>query len=238
MANPSRDSPDEIAGWKRQAAHHAVEWIESGMRVGLGSGSTAWFALARLGELLRAGALDDIVGVPTSNAVEAEARRLKIPLSSDEDPPPIDLTIDGADQVDARLNLIKGGGGALLREKMIAQLTRRQVIIVDDTKLAETLGERVSLPVEVIVFGWQAQQRFLEALGAQVTRRLREDGRPYRTDQGNLILDAAFGPIHHPRELARQLESRAGIVAHGLFLDLATDVVVAGRDGIRHLTRS
>lgn len=230
--------PEMIADWKRRAAVHAVEWIESGMTVGLGSGSTAWFALLRIGERLASGEIRDIVGVPTSEVVEAKARRLKIPLCSDDDPPPIDLTIDGADEVDANLNLIKGGGGALLREKLVAQLSRREVIVVDATKISDTLGHRATLPVEIISFGWQAQQRFLQDLGARVTLRIGQHDRPFRTDQGNLILDATFGPIVDPHELARRLEVRAGVVGHGLFLNLATDLVVAGRDGIRHVARS
>ena len=143
----------------------------SGMVVGLGSGSTARFALERIGELVRSGELTDIVGVPTSRTVETEARRLDIPLCEDDDPPTIDLTIDGADEVDPAMNLIKGGGGALVREKLVAQLSRREMIIVDETKLSPRLGTRSAVPVEVIAFGWKAQRSFLENLGARVTLR-------------------------------------------------------------------
>jgi ribose 5-phosphate isomerase A len=230
-------SAAEIARLKQQAAERAVDWIAPGMVVGLGSGSTALFAVRRIGALVAAGKLADIVAVPTSAVVEAEARRLGIPLAPPDDPPPIDLTIDGADEVDPELNLIKGQGGALVREKLVAQLSRREVIVVDPTKLSPCLGTRSPLPVEVIPFGWRAQERYLAGAGAQVTLRRSADGRIYQTDQGNYILDCAFGPIARPGELADRLARQAGIVGHGLFLGLATDVVVAGGDGLRHLTR-
>jgi ribose 5-phosphate isomerase A len=206
------------------------------MVVGLGTGSTAVFAVRRLGQLLRDGGLRDVVGVPTSHRTEAEARALGIPLALDG-ARDIDVTIDGADEVDPDLNLIKGGGGALLHEKIVAQASRREVIVVDDAKLSPRLGTQWAVPVEVVEFLWQSQARFLESLGARVTRRTAPDGRPFTTDEGNVILDCAFGPIAAPRELAGQLEGRTGIVEHGLFLHLATDVIVAGDAGIRHLTR-
>jgi ribose 5-phosphate isomerase A len=207
------------------------------MVIGLGSGSTAWFALERIGELVRSGSLTNILGVPTSKTVEAEARCLKIPLCPYDDPPAIDLTIDGADEVDGRLNLIKGGGGALVREKLVAQLSRREVIVVDESKVSDTLGTHSALPVEVIDFAWKAQSRFLEQLGGCVTMRMRPDGEPYRTDQGNLILDARLGPIDDLDKLAATLEERAGVVGHGLFLGLASEVIIAGAGGIRRLSR-
>ncbi len=228
---------DEILRLKQQAAEIAVQSVKPGMTVGLGSGTTSLFAVRRIGALLAEGSLRDVVGIPTSNAVEAEARRLGIPIGSCDDPPAIDLTIDGADELDPQLDMIKGGGGALLREKLVAQLSRRELIIVDETKLSPKLGTLFPLPVEVVPFGWGAQRHFLESLGGRVTLRRFPDGRPYETDQGNRILDCAFGPIERPHDLAEQLSSRAGIVAHGLFLKLATDVIVAGRTGVQHLTR-
>ena len=237
MSDPNSPLADDIAAMKRQAAHEAVLQVQSGMVVGLGSGSTAWFALERIGELLERGDLEDIVGVPTSVAVEAEAKRLAIPLCDNANPPAIDVTIDGADEVDPQLNLIKGGGGAMVREKLVAQLSRRELIVIDETKLSPQLGSKCPLPVEVIEFGWQAQARFLEGLGAQVRLRASDQGHPYRTDQGHLILDAHFGPLDDPRALAGALEERSGIVGHGLFLNLASEVIVAGRDGVRHLNR-
>ncbi|HSF32331.1 MAG TPA: ribose-5-phosphate isomerase RpiA [Candidatus Tectomicrobia bacterium] len=220
---------------KQQAADRAVEYVQSGMVVGLGAGSTAHFAIRRIGDLLRQGRLRDIVGVPCSSAIEAEARSLGIPLTLDP-PGDVDLTIDGADEVDPELNLIKGGGGALLHEKIVAQISLQEIIIVDESKLSPALGTSWPLPVEVIPFGWHVQQRFLESLGAHVTMRQQHDGAPFKTDQGNLILDCDFGPIPRPAELAAQLNARAGIVEHGLFIGLATEVIVAGADGIRHLT--
>ncbi|MGZ6297040.1 MAG: ribose-5-phosphate isomerase RpiA [Candidatus Limnocylindrales bacterium] len=223
---------DARAAFKRQAAERAVELIEPGMVVGLGGGTTAHFALQALALLLRTGALHDVLGVACTGEVEAEARRLGIPLATLDDHPTIDLTIDGADEVDPQLRLIKGGGGALLREKIVAQASRREVIVIDESKLSPRLGTRHALPVEVVPFGWTTQRAFLEGLGGRVELRLLADGRAFRTDQGNLILDCAFGPLEHPDELAARLAGRAGIAEHGLFIGLATDLIVAGPDGV------
>lgn len=228
MANASRDE------LKRLAAERAVELVRPGMVVGLGYGSTAVHAVRKIAALLRSGELRDIVAVPCAAWTEGEARRLGIPLSTLDEQPLVDLTIDGADEVDPALNLIKGGGGALLREKMVAQATRREVIVVDEAKLVTTLGA-FPLPVEVVPFGWGASARFLGGLGAQVTLR-RGDGGPFRTDQGNYILDCRFGAIADPAALAGALERRAGIVEHGLFLGLTADVFVADAAGVRHLS--
>jgi len=223
---------------KRVAAEKAVELVRSGMALGLGHGTTARYALLRIAEILRSGALRDIVGVPCSAQVEAEARELGIPVTTLEDHPVLDLTIDGADEVDPEMNLIKGGGGALLREKIVAQASRREAIVVDEGKLSPVLGTRCALPVEVIPFGWKTHVRFLENLGAEVALRQDSARQPYRTDQGNFILDCRFGPIRDPRALAREIEARPGIVAHGLFLDLVTDLFVAGPNGVRHQERA
>jgi ribose 5-phosphate isomerase A len=220
---------------KQQAADRAVEYVQSGMVVGLGAGSTALFATRRIGQLLREGQLRDVVGVPCSRAIEAEARALGIPITLDP-PGEVDLTIDGADEVDPDLNLIKGGGGALLHEKIVAQASLREIIIVDESKLSPALGTHWPLPVEVIPFGWHSQRRFLESLGARITARQQRNGALFKSDQGNLIVDCAFGPIPQPAELAARLEARAGIVEHGLFIGMATEVIVAGANGIRHLT--
>jgi ribose 5-phosphate isomerase A len=231
--NPSE--AEEHVREKQQAAERAVEYVASGMMVGLGAGSTTLLATQRIGQLLREGRLRDIVGFPCSSAIEAEARALGIPITLDP-PGAVDLTIDGADEVDPDLNLIKGGGGALLHEKIVAQSSLREIIIVDESELSPALGTRWPLPVEVIPFGWHLQQRFLASLGAHVTVRQQGDGAPFKTDQGNLILDCAFGPIRKPSALAAKLDVRAGIVEHGLFIGLATEVIVAGADGVRHLT--
>ena len=222
---------------KQEAAHHAVGFIKSGMVVGLGTGSTAAYAVKQIAKRLQAEDLKKIVGIPTSIRTEKLARELDIPLCGLDEQPAIDLTIDGADEVDPDLNLIKGGGGALLREKVVAQASRRNIIVVDESKLSPRLGTRWALPVEVIPFAAKAEENFLKSLGASVTLRLDEQGQPYKTDQHNYILDANFGEMADPNRLAAKLNERAGIVEHGLFLGLAGDVIVAAQDEIRHLKR-
>lgn len=224
----------DVTKFKQQAGEYAVQFVESGMIVGLGHGSTTIHALRRIAQRLEAGELQNIAGVPCSSHVEADAEALGLPLTTLNEAPVIDLTIDGADEVDPQLNLIKGGGGALLREKMVAQASCRQIIVVDITKCSDVLGTTWALPIEVVPFGWRAQEAFLASLGAEVSLRRDEDGQPFRTDQGNYILDADFGPIEDLRALADQLNTRAGIVEHGLFLGLATDVVIAGPEGVQH----
>jgi ribose 5-phosphate isomerase A len=228
---------NETQKLKQQAARRAVEFIEPGMVVGLGHGSTALFAVRRIAELLNAGKLSEVLGVPCSLKTEEEALRLGIPLTSLDEHPIIDMTIDGADEVDPNLDLIKGGGGALLREKIVAQASLREIIVVDESKLSPALGTHWPVPVEVIPFGWRSQISFLESLGARVSVRQTCDGRRSVTDQGNLILDCNFGPLPQPTQVARELSQRTGIVEHGLFLGLTTDVIVAGKNGVRHLTR-
>ncbi len=227
----------DVAAWKQAAAEKAVEFVRSGMVVGLGTGSTAVFATRRIGALLKAGTLTDIIGFPTSKETADEALKAGIPLLDAECPQPVDLTIDGADEVDPQLDLIKGGGGALTREKIVAEASRREIIVVDASKLSPRLGTRFALPVEVIPFGWRSQARYLESLGAKVVVRAGASGCSFTTDQGNMILDCAFGPIADTRALADRLAARAGIVEHGLFLGLATDLIVAGPDGVEHRTR-
>lgn len=222
---------------KQKAARYAVDFIISGMVVGLGTGSTAAFAVMRIGERLKSGDLKDIVGIPTSIRTEKLARELNIPLCQLGAQPAIDVTIDGADEVDPDLNLIKGGGGALLREKVVAQASRRNIIVVDESKLSPQLGTRWALPVEVIPFAAKAEENFLKSLGASISLRLDDKGQPYQTDQNNFILDANFGKIADPNHLAAKLNERAGIVEHGLFLGLAGDVIVAAQNEIRHIKR-
>lgn len=238
IVNHTVEADSVVSQLKRQAAEYAVEFVAPGMIVGLGHGSTAIFAVRRIAELLRQGRLEDILGVPCSRQVEAEARALGIPLTSLEECPTVDITIDGADEVDPALNVIKGGGGALLREKIVAQNSRREVIVVDESKLSPALGTKWAVPVEVVPFGWRTQASFLESLGAEVRVRQEKDGSFFKTDQGNLILDCRFGPIADPYALADRLNGRAGIVEHGLFLGLVTDVVVAfAQTGVQHITR-
>jgi ribose 5-phosphate isomerase A len=227
---------DPAARLKQQAGELAAGLVESGMVLGLGTGSTAIFATRRIAERLRAGELESIVAVATSSATDEAARALGIPMLADDIPDEIDLTIDGADEVDPDMGLIKGGGGALLREKIVAQASLREVIVIDESKLSPRLGTHRALPVEVLEFGWRSQARFLESLGAAVTLRTGGNG-PYRTDGGNMILDSQFGAIADAPSLASKLEARAGIVAHGLFLRLAQDVIVAGAVCVRHVRR-
>ena len=234
----SNSSSHPRAKLKQEAAEFAVQFVHSGMVVGLGTGSTAIFATRRIGALLRTGKLQNITAFATSKATQDEAEQLAIPMMDHSLPLAIDLTIDGADEVDPLFNLIKGGGGALFREKIVAQASAREIIVVDDSKLSDRLGTRFALPVEVSPFGWRSQLRFLESLGARcIIRKNKQDGSQFVTDSGNMILDCNFGPIADVNALAAQLGARAGIIEHGLFLGIATDVIVAGEGGVEHLER-
>jgi ribose 5-phosphate isomerase A len=235
MRDPGIHNPTDIL--KMAAAEMALGFVKPRMLLGLGSGSTAQIFVRLLAERLRTGRLDDILCVPCSLETESLAASLGIPLTCLEDHPQMDLTVDGADQVDPHWNLIKGGGGALLREKIVAQSSLREIIIVDESKLSPQLGTNQAVPVEITPFGWGAQRAFLETLGARLALRINDDGAPFKTDQDNLILDCDFGPIPDPVELADALCGRAGIVEHGLFIGLASDVIVAGKDGCRMLVQ-
>lgn len=224
--------------YKQQAAQAAVEFIQSGMVLGLGHGSTVHYVLETIAANLKSGELEDLTCIPVSSQTEAEANRLDLPLGDLNELNSIDLTIDGADEVDPQLNLIKGGGGALLREKVVAQASRREIIVVDEGKLSDTLGTKHALPIEVAPFGWKAQIDFVKTLGGRGELRLHAMGKPALSDQGAYLLDCDFGPIVDPAALARSLEARGGILEHGLFLGLATDVIVAGPNGLRHLKAS
>jgi ribose 5-phosphate isomerase A len=226
----------QLAEWQRRAAECAVCYVESDMVVGLGSGATAAFAVRRIGQLLRARRLTGIVGVPTSRAVEALAREQGIPLRTLEEQPEIDVTIDGADEVDPDLNLIKGRGGAMLHEKIVACATRCEIIVVDESKLVPRLGTLTPLPVEAVPFGWPVVARGISALGGQPVRRM-VDGDPVITDEGNYILDCRFDGIGDLQALDQAIRAIPGVAAHGLFLGLANMVVVVGREGI-HLLRA
>lgn len=230
-------SSNPVTKFKERASKRAVQFVKSGMKVGLGTGSTAIFATRRIAELLKTGDLSDIVAFATSKATAEEAVRLGIHLLPDDLPEDLDVTIDGADEVDPEMNLIKGGGGALLREKIVAQASTRVIIVVDETKPSPRLGTHWPVPVEVNPFGWRSQARYLESLGSRYTIRKNHDDTRFVTDSGNMILDCHFGPISDVRQLAAALNSRAGIVEHGLFIGLATDMIVAGARGVQHRTR-
>ena len=203
------------------------------MVVGLGTGSTAVWAIRAIGAALGDGRLRDVVGIPTSTVSARDATEVGIPLVTLAERPVVDLTIDGADEVDPALNLIKGHGGALLREKVVAQASRREVIVVDDSKPSPQLGTKMSLPVEVLQFASAIERAYLESLGAIVETR-GGDATPYVTDEGNWILDANFGPIADVHTLSALLHDRAGIVEHGLFVGLTHDVLIAGANGVEH----
>jgi ribose 5-phosphate isomerase A len=211
---------------KRKAAEKAVEFIEDGMTLGLGTGSTTFFAIEAIGSLVRKGY--DLRGVPTSVASEEQARKLGIPLISLDEVDGIDMTIDGADEVDGDLNLIKGMGGALLREKIVAYASKQEIIIVDDAKLVKTLGTRSPLPVEVTRFGHTLTARNIGSLGC--VPELKGGQKPFVTDNGNLVYNCRFDKIDNPQSLDRKLKDIPGVVETGLFLGLATKAVVAYPD--------
>jgi ribose 5-phosphate isomerase A len=221
---------------KQAAAEKAVEMVESGMVIGLGSGSTAVFAIRRIGERVKSGELLNVIGVPTSSSSAELAREVGVMLTTLAEHPVIDLTIDGADEVDPDLNIIKGAGGALLHEKIVAQASLREVIIVDDVKLSPKLGSQHALPVEIVQFSWRPEEEYLTDMGAEVDVRRGADNKVYVTDEGNWILDCTFPPIDDPARLSAQLSRRAGVVEHGLFLGLTTDLIVASADGVEHRT--
>jgi ribose 5-phosphate isomerase A len=222
---------------KRSAAARAVELVASGMAVGLGTGSTAAHATRLLGERLADGRLRDVVGVPTSEGTARIARERGVPLTTLEECPTLDLTIDGADEVDPALDLIKGLGGALLREKIVAKASRGVVIVVDSAKQVARLGERAPVPVEVVRFGWSRARAHLETLGARVVPRTLANRELFVTDEGHYVLDCFFGPIQDPVSLAGAIRSWTGVVEHGLFLGIATKVIVASAGGVKEIAR-
>jgi ribose 5-phosphate isomerase A len=222
---------------KREAAARAVATVRSGMTVGLGTGSTARHFVDLLAARIKAEGMD-IVGVPTSEATRQQAAGLGIMLSTLEQTPALDVTVDGADEIDPALRLIKGGGGAHLREKMVALASRKLIIIADETKQVAQLG-RFKLPLEVVPFGLNTtQQRLVDVLAAagchtQITRRMKPDGAAFVTDSGNAILDADCVVIQDPDALARELDGVTGLVEHGLFIGMATAAILATSGGIR-----
>jgi ribose 5-phosphate isomerase A len=219
---------------KRAAAEAAVELVQNGMVVGLGSGSTAAFAVEALARRHRQGLR--FVGIPTSERTAAQAAAAGIPLTSLDEHRQIDLTIDGADEVErGTLNLIKGLGGALLREKIVAAASRRLAIIVDGAKLVDRLGTRAPVPVEVVAFGLEATRAALEGLGASARLRLSSAGEPFVTDSGNRILDCSFGPIADPARLEERIRRVVGVVESGLFIGRADPVFVADEAGVHRL---
>ena len=226
--------------WKRQAAERAVAYVENGMTLGLGTGSTAAHFVALIGERVKGGM--KLTCVPTSEATRLQAEQLGIALSTLDATPFLDLTVDGADELDGQLRLIKGGGGALLREKIVAMASERMVVIADASKQVPVLG-RFPLPVEVVRFGLTATSNMVGVMAAEVgcegeiALRVGRDGQPFMTDSGNYILDCAFGQIDEPEALDEALKVVPGVVEHGLFLGIADAAIVAGPEGVTVLER-
>jgi ribose 5-phosphate isomerase A len=226
---------------KEAAARAALDLVTEGMRLGLGTGSTAARFVAALGERVAGGL--NVLCVPTSEATREQAVKLGIPITTLDETPRLDLTIDGADEIDAELRMIKGGGGALLREKIVATASDRMVVVADEGKLVSVLGA-FPLPVEVVRFGLMATIGLIEAIAAEagchgaITLRPGHGEAPFVTDQGNLILDCAFGSIPEPEVLAFSLKRVPGVIEHGLFLGLADLAIVAGKSGVKALRRA
>jgi ribose 5-phosphate isomerase A len=225
--------------WKRIAGEAAALCVEDGMAVGLGTGSTAYWAIAAIGRRLQRGELRDVTAVATSERSARQAIDLAIPLLTLAEQPRLDLAIDGADEVGPNLGLIKGGGGALVREKIVAGLAERFLVVADERKCVARLGRSFALPVAVVPFGWPAAQQLLESLGASVRLRTQERDQPWLSDDGLFILDADFPDgIDDPEVLEVRLELDPAIVCCGLFLDLAKQAFIGGDQGLEVLTPS
>jgi len=222
---------------KHRAASAALAYVKSGMTIGLGTGSTAQVFIDVLADRIAAGQLTGIRGIATSVRSAEQAISRGITLTDFATVPWCDLTIDGADEVSPTLDLIKGLGGALMREKVVAQNSRQLIIIADDTKLVDRLGTKGPLPVEVAPFSRDASERFLRSLGAEPVLRFTDSAKPYVTDNANLIFDCTFRSIDNPGALDRMLRSRAGIVETGLFVGIATIAIVGRADGVQEMKR-
>ena len=222
---------------KALAGEYAVKLIRNNMIVGLGTGSTVKYFLQALANKIRSGELENIKGIPSSLQTEAISRDLQIPLTTYHEYQTLDITIDGADEVDPDFNLIKGGGGALLREKIMAQASKRLVIIIDESKYSPKLGTKFAVPVEILPYAMPLEMIYLKDLGAGIKIRKMTNGQIYKTDQDNNIIDCNFSLIDNPQKLSEVLNMRAGIMEHGLFLSVTTDVVMATDHEVRHLTR-
>jgi len=224
---------------KQQAAERALEFVRNGITLGLGSGSTTTYFIKMVAEKIRSGSLEAIRAVPTSEATAEFARDLGIPLTTLDTIPELDLAVDGADEVDPQLNLIKGLGRALLREKIVGIHAKEFVIVLDESKVVKRLGTHVALPVEILPFEARAHVRWLGSLGCKAELWLQDDGSPILTDNGNYLARCWFSDgIREPFDLARRLADRPGILEHGLFLNMATRVIVAESEGVKILERN
>ena len=220
---------------KKAAGVRAVDFVHTGMLVGLGTGSTAEFAIEELSKRIKDGRLSGISCIPSSERTRNFAETLGLDLVELSSKRKIDVTIDGADEIDSDFNLIKGGGGALLREKVLAQNSERNIIVADESKLSRRLGSRFPVPVEVLEFALEAEKSYLKSFGGEVKLRLARDGSPFLTDQNNFIVDWSFGQIESPSYFADRLSQRAGIVEHGLFIGTASDIIIGSPRGLKHL---
>ncbi|MBW8686125.1 ribose-5-phosphate isomerase RpiA [Chitinophaga rhizophila] len=218
---------DTITKAKKAAGEKAASLVQSGMLVGLGTGSTAYWAIEKIGQMVKEGL--NIRAVATSVASEQQAIALGIPITSFSEVQQLDIDIDGADEISEDLQIIKGGGGALLREKIVAHASRKKVIVADERKYVRTLG-KFPLPVEIIPFGWELVFKSVQALKGSPTLRTRED-KPYITDNGNYIIDCLFGSIENPEQLHHQLKAMTGVVETGLFINLKPTVIIAFENG-------
>ena len=219
---------------KKKAGEKAVEYIKDGMILGLGTGSTVKYTLKKIGELIDSGLV--IKGIPTSIQTKKLADKYHIPLTTLEENPVIDITIDGADEVDSNLNILKGGGGALTREKIIAYHSKKEIIVIDESKIVKALGFDFPLPVEVLKFGWSSTKKALEDYGCNVElRKIMEN--PFITDNSNYILDCEFDKIDDPEELEKNINDIPGVIENGLFIGLVDEVIVGSKQGIMTLEK-
>ena len=228
----TKEQQDEL---KKEAARSALEFVEDRMVLGLGTGSTVRFLLYQLAEKIKSENLE-IVGIPTSIETESLAKELNIPLTNLKDHPVIDVTVDGADEVDPNFNLIKGMGGALLREKIVAKNTKKEVIIVDYTKMVNKLGTKSPLPVEVLPFGWSSCARLLKEFGCEVSLR-KKDNEIALSDNNNYFIDCKFDSIDDPQDLEMKINNIPGVIENGLFINLTESVIVASPSGVEVLLR-
>lgn len=222
---------------KQQAALASLKYLKDGLTIGLGTGSTVRYFLEGIAEMLKKGTLKNIKGIATSRQTEEIATRVGIPLVSFFEAPLLDVYIDGADEVDDCLDMIKGGGAALIREKIVAQNSKLRVIIIDSSKLSKKIGERWAVPIEVFPMAVGAEIEFLKTLDAVSQLRLKSEQTPLLTDNGNYILDTNFGEISDPKTISNRLNARAGIAGHGIFHELADVLIVASEVGVSEIKR-
>jgi ribose 5-phosphate isomerase A len=220
---------------KKLAGEKAIDHIQDGMIVGLGTGSTIQYTLKKLAEEIKKGL--KIQGIPTSMHTKKIAEDLGIPLTKLDEITVIDVTIDGADEVDSNLNLIKGGGGALTREKIVAYQSKKEIIVVDESKVVKGLGADFALPVEVVKYGWRFTKKSLETLGCEAVRREVMKDEPFITDNSNYILDCDFGKIDNPEALEKEINAIPGVVENGLFIGLVDEVIVGSKQGVMTLNK-